>query len=205
VNYKASEKHWVLDSGCSQHMTGNDSMFTTLGHPGEHEHVAYGDNWRARIVGLGKIVITKDLSISNILFVESLSFNLLSVAQLCDLRLICTFDKNDVIVIHEKDKSLVFKDFRYWHIYLVDFSSKEANSMTRLFSKSSLGWFWHRRIAHIAMSNIKKAHKRWMVTGLKDVTFNKNKLCSASQAGKQVATHHPLKMMLSTSKIISIA
>jgi hypothetical protein len=154
---------------------------------------------------LGKIVITKDLSISNILFVESLSFNLLSVAQLCDLRLICTFDKNDVIVIHEKDKSLVFKDFRYWHIYLVDFSSKEANSMTRLFSKSSLGWFWHRRIAHIAMSNIKKAHKRWMVTGLKDVTFNKNKLCSASQAGKQVATHHPLKMMLSTSKIISIA
>jgi hypothetical protein len=26
VNYKAGGKHWVLDSGCSQHMTGNDSM-----------------------------------------------------------------------------------------------------------------------------------------------------------------------------------
>jgi hypothetical protein len=37
-----------------------------------------------------------------------------------------------------------------------------------------------------------------MITGLKDVTFDKNKFCSAYQAGKQVAIHHPLKTMLST-------
>jgi hypothetical protein len=204
VNYKADGKHWVLDSGCSQYMTSNDSMFTTLRHPGEHEYVTYGDNSRARIVGLGRIAITKDLSISNVLFVESLSFNLLSVAQLCDLGLICTFDKNGVVVIHEKDKSLVFKGFRHGHIYLVDFFSKEANSMTCLFSKSSLGWLLHRRIAHIGMSNLKKAHKRRMITGLKDMTFDKNKLCSACQAEKQVATHHPLKTMLSTSKLLEL-
>jgi hypothetical protein len=52
----------------------------------------------------------------------------------------CTFDKYDVIVFHEKDKSLVFKGFRYGHIYLVDFFEKEASSMTYLFSKTSLGW-----------------------------------------------------------------
>jgi hypothetical protein len=138
------------------------------------------------------------------LFVESLSFNLLSVAQLCDFGLICTFDKTNVVVIHEKDKSLVFKGFRNEHIYLVDFSLKEANSMTCLFFKSSLGWLWHRRIALIGMSNLKKAHKRGMITGLKDVAFDKNKLCSACQAGKQVATHHPLKTMLSTSKPLEL-
>ena len=44
VNYKAGGKHWVLDSGCSQYMTGNDSMFTTLEDVGDHEHVTYGDN-----------------------------------------------------------------------------------------------------------------------------------------------------------------
>jgi hypothetical protein len=80
VNYKAGEKYWVLDSGCSQHMTGNDNMFTTLGDLEDHKHITFGDNSRARIIGLGRIVITKDLSISNVLFVESLSFNLLSVA-----------------------------------------------------------------------------------------------------------------------------
>jgi transposase InsO family protein len=54
------------------------------------------------------------------------------------------------------------------------------------------------------MSNLKKAHKREMITGLKDVTFNKNKLCSACQAGKQVVIHHHLKTMLSTSKPLEL-
>ena len=80
MNYKAGRKHWVLDSGCSQHMTGNDSMFTTLEDPGDHEHVIYGDNSRGKVLGLGKIVISKDLSISNVLFVEALNFNLISIA-----------------------------------------------------------------------------------------------------------------------------
>jgi transposase InsO family protein len=54
------------------------------------------------------------------------------------------------------------------------------------------------------MSNLKKVHKRRMITGLKDVTFDKNKLCSACQAGKQVIIHHPLKTMLSTSKPLEL-
>jgi hypothetical protein len=73
-------------------MTDNDNMFTTHGDPGDHEHVTFGDNSRAKIIGLCRSAITKDLSISNVLFVKSLSFNLLSVAQLCDFGLICTFD-----------------------------------------------------------------------------------------------------------------
>jgi hypothetical protein len=77
VNYKADGKYWVLDSGCSQHMTG-------LGDPGNHDHVTYVDNTRGRVAGLERIVITKDFSISNVLYVKSLTFNLLSVAQLCD-------------------------------------------------------------------------------------------------------------------------
>jgi hypothetical protein len=54
------------------------------------------------------------------------------------------------------------------------------------------------------MSNLKKAHKRGMITGLKDVTFDKSKLCSACQFGKQVVIHHPLKIMLSTSKPLDL-
>jgi hypothetical protein len=139
VNYKADGKHCVLDSGCSQHMTGNNSMFTSLRDPGDHDHITYVDNTRGRVAGLGKIVIIKDLSISNVLNVESLSFNLLSVAQLCDFELMCTFDKYGVIVFLKKDKSLVFKGFRYGHIYLVDFSEKEVSSITCIFFKTSLG------------------------------------------------------------------
>ena len=45
----------------------------------------------------------------------------------------------------------------------------------------------------------------WVVTvrGLKDVTFEKDKLYSACQAGKQVGNTHPKKSMMSTSKHFS--
>jgi len=204
VNYKAGGKHWVLDSGCTQHMTGNDGMFTSIENPGNHEQVTFGDNSKGKVIGLGKIAISHDLSISNVLYVKSLSFNLLSIAQLCDLGLTCTFGKNDVVVTSETSKELIFKGFRHGHLYLVDFSAKDASLTTCLFTKTSLGWLWHRRIAHIGMSKLKKSFKLGMVTGVKDVTFEKNKLCSACQAGKQVASHHPMKTMVSTSKPLEL-
>ena len=70
----------MLDSGCTQHMTGNDLMFTSLEDPSDNEQVTFGDNSKGKVIGLGKIAILNDLSISNVLFVKSLSFNLLSIA-----------------------------------------------------------------------------------------------------------------------------
>ena len=51
----------------------------------------FGDNGKSKVKGLGKITISNDISISNVLLVESLNFNLLSVAQLCDLGFKCIF------------------------------------------------------------------------------------------------------------------
>jgi hypothetical protein len=108
-------------------MTGIDNMFTTLEDPVDHEHVTFGDNSRARIIGLGRITITKVLSISNVMFVESLSFNLLSVAKLCVLGLICTFDKYGVIMFLEKKTNhWCLKGFRYGHFYIIHYSFYDA-------------------------------------------------------------------------------
>jgi len=81
VNYKTGGKYWVLYSGCTQHMTGYVKMFTSLDEDvGDHEQVTFGDNSKEKMVGLSKVAIIKDLSISNVLLVDSLSFNLLSIA-----------------------------------------------------------------------------------------------------------------------------
>ena len=111
MNYEAGGKHWVLDSGCTQHMTGYVKMFTTLDEDVGYEHVTFGDNSKGKVIGLGKVAIIKDLSISNVLFVESVSFNLLSIAQFCDLGLMCTFSDSEVVVTNKEDKSLIFKGF----------------------------------------------------------------------------------------------
>ena len=47
-----------------------------------YDSITFGDNRKGKVKGLGKIAISNDLSISNVLLIESLNFNLLAVAQL---------------------------------------------------------------------------------------------------------------------------
>ena len=80
--------------------------------------------------------------IANVLLVESLNFNLLSVAQLCDLSFKCIFGVDDVKIISVDGSNLIFKGFRHENLYLVDFNVREAQSSICLLTKSSMGWLW---------------------------------------------------------------
>jgi hypothetical protein len=75
-----------------------------------------------------------------VLLVESLNFNLLFVAQLCDLEFKCIFKVDDVEIISVDGSNLIFKDFRYENLCLVDFNASDAQLSTCLFTKSSMGW-----------------------------------------------------------------
>ena len=80
MNYKTSGSHWVIDSGCTQHMTGDPRMFTSLDEEVDgQERITFGDYSKGKVKELGKVAISNDYSISNMLYVASLSFNLLSV------------------------------------------------------------------------------------------------------------------------------
>jgi hypothetical protein len=118
------------------------------------------------------------MSISNVLLVESLDFNLLSVAQLCDLGFKCIFDSDDIQIISVDGSNLIFKGFRHGSLYLVDFNDSETQLTSCLLSKSSMGWLWHRRLGHVGMKQLNKLLKHDLVRGLKDVTFDKDKPCS---------------------------
>ena len=61
-------------------MTGDPRMFTSLDKEVDgQERITFGDNSKGKVKGLGKVVISNDQSISNVLYVALLSFNLLSV------------------------------------------------------------------------------------------------------------------------------
>ena len=127
-------------------------MFSQLEASGSsNENIVFGDNGKGKVMGLGKIAISNDLSISNVLLVKSLNYNLLSVSQLCQLGYNCLFTDVDVTVYRREDSSLVFKGYLKSKLYLVDFSLDNANLETCLMAKSSIGWLWHRRLAHVGM------------------------------------------------------
>ena len=99
-------------------------MFTSLDEVDGQERITFGDNSKGKVKGLSKVAISNDHSISNVLYVASLSFNLLSVGQLCDLGFQCLFIKKKVVVSKKDDEQVIFKGFRYNNLYPVDFTSE---------------------------------------------------------------------------------
>jgi hypothetical protein len=115
-------------------MTGDARMFNLIDANGNdgYDSITFGDNDKGKVKGLGKIVISNDLSISNVLLVESLNFNLLSVAQFCDLGFKYIFGVDDVEIISVDGPNLIFKGFRYtWFIsMLVKLNCQHACSLS---------------------------------------------------------------------------
>jgi transposase InsO family protein len=147
------------------------------------------------IKGLGKIAISPNHSISNVFLVDSLDYNLLSVSQLCKMGYNCLFTDVGVTVLRRSDDSIAFKGVLDGQLYLVDFNDNNAELDTCLIVKTNMGWLWHRPLAHVGMKNLHKLLKGEHILGLTNVNFEKDRSCSACQAGKQVGAHHPHKNM----------
>ena len=60
-------------------MTDDSRMFNSINEKESNgvDSITFSDNGKCKVKGLGKIAIYNDLSISNVLLVESLNFDLL--------------------------------------------------------------------------------------------------------------------------------
>jgi hypothetical protein len=161
-------------------MTGEKKMFT---NPEEYdspiERIMFGDNNYGEVVGQGDIPISKDSSLTNIYLVDTLGYNLLSVSQFCEKGYNYLFTNEGVTILRREDSSIAFTDRLKGKLYLVDFTTTKVELKTCLVAKSNLGWLWHRRLAHVGMRNLAKFEKGEHILGLTNVTFEKDRLCSA--------------------------
>jgi len=130
-------------------MMGDSSKFTHIS-PKKSGHVTYDDNNKGRILGVGKIGTNSSNSIENVLLVEGLKHNLLSVSQLCDKCYLVSFDSQKFLIEHKHDTNIKHIGYRVNNVYMIDLSQKLDNSKCFL-SKDDDPWLWHKRIAHINM------------------------------------------------------
>jgi hypothetical protein len=156
------------------------------------------------VKGFSKIAISPDHSISNVFLVEYFDYNLLSVSQLCKIGYNCLFTDIGVTVFRISEDSIAFKGVLEGQLYLVDFNENTTELNTCLITKTNMGWLWHRRLAHVGMKNLHKLLKGEHILGLTNVHFEKDRVCSACQAGKQVGAHHPHKNIMTTDRPLEL-
>src|SRR3954462_7293586 len=191
---------WIMDSGCTNHMTYDRSLLmdSTL-RPSDKSHITFADTGKSKVLGLGRVAISKDQHMDKVMLVESLGFNLMSVSMLCDLNMIVLFGKYRCLVLMESDKSLVFERYRKHDLYMVDFSAGPQLAVC-LLTKASECWLWHRRLGHAGMRNLHTLAKKNHVIGIEGVKFKKDHLCGACEAGKMTRAKHPTKTIMTTTR-----
>jgi hypothetical protein len=115
-------------------------MFTSyIKNKDSHDTIIFGDWNQGKVKGIGKIEITTEHSISNVVLVESLGYNLLSVSELCHIGYNFLFTNVDVTVFRRSDGSLAFKCVYDSKLYLVDFAKQNVDLDECLLAKTNLG------------------------------------------------------------------
>nr|GEW35134.1 hypothetical protein [Tanacetum cinerariifolium] len=147
---------WIIDSGCSKHMTGNRTLLTNfvkkfLGT------VRFGNSDFAVIAGYGDVVIGS-MTIKKVYYVEGLGHNLFSVGQFSNKGLKVAFRKSTCFV-RNKDGVDLLTDDRSSNLYTI-------------------------ALSHLNFATINNLVKNNLVQGLPKMKFEKDHLCFACEQGK---------------------
>ena len=92
---KNNTQSWIVDSGASNHMTGDSSVFHNYTPSFENNTVRIADGTSSKVAGIGTVIISKDITLNSVLFVPNLDCNLLSISKITrDLNCVTKFNSN---------------------------------------------------------------------------------------------------------------
>ena len=141
---------WYVDNGYSRHLIGDKSMFVSLDE-NKTRNVTLGN------VAVGIIRVKGIVSLNNgrgkardVLFVDGLKHNFLSVSQMCDRGCDVLFKAQDCEIRSTTTRKVLAKGFQTKNnAYILKVDSKEY-----YIGKQDEPWLWHERLGHINFDHI---------------------------------------------------
>jgi hypothetical protein len=74
------ENTWLMDFGCSKHMTENKKWFSSLTPSSQKDYVIFGDDKMGKVLSTGIIQVYDFFTLNDVGLVHKLRYNLLSVS-----------------------------------------------------------------------------------------------------------------------------
>ncbi|KAI5385008.1 hypothetical protein KIW84_071848 [Lathyrus oleraceus] len=92
---KEKIKSWIVDSGASDHMTGDFTLFSSYSPCPYNYNVQIADGTHSKVMGKGSIIISPNITLDSVLYVPKLDCNLLSISKITrDLKCVTKFFSN---------------------------------------------------------------------------------------------------------------
>nr|GEV28176.1 integrase, catalytic region, zinc finger, CCHC-type, peptidase aspartic, catalytic [Tanacetum cinerariifolium] len=194
---------WIVDSGCSKHMTGDRSLLRKFIKKFMGIVCFRNDNFEA-ITGYGDY-IQGNITIFHVYYVEGLGHNLFSVGQFCDGDLEVAFRSKKCYIRNLEGNDLLTGGGES-NLYTISISDMASSSPVCLMSKATSikSWLWHHRLSHLNFGTIKDITRLDLVDGLLKFKYEKDHLCSACERGRSKKASHPSKLVSSDNSKLEL-
>ncbi|KAE8684070.1 hypothetical protein F3Y22_tig00111154pilonHSYRG00007 [Hibiscus syriacus] len=171
---------WILDSGCSYHITPNREWFSTY-RPVNSGSVYLGDDRCCNIVGIGDVRIKMHdgsvRTLSGVRHIPDLKKNLISLGTLHKNGFIPKADEDRETIRIVKGALTVMKGkMTAGNIYRL-LGSTVAGGVHSVESCDDTTKLWHMRLAHLSERGMAELHKRNLLHGVKSCKLDFCKYC----------------------------
>lgn len=119
-----------------------------------NSYVTFGDGARGKIKDICKLVYPGFPSLDNVLLVEGLAANLISISQPCDQGLNVSFNKSECIVFN-KDQEALMKGSRFKDNCYLWISQDRCQPSTCLIFNEDETKLWHQKCGHLNLKSMK--------------------------------------------------
>ena len=201
---------WYMDSGASNHMTCHGEWFDRLMPTQSQGYVVTGDDTQHAITHTGSVPLKmhdgRVKSMSDVLYVPSITKNLASVGQMVEQGLQVRFNQHGCFVEDFKNGcKLIAKGQKDGRLFKLDAGIPELK--TAMFSKGQGVVpdidIWHKRIGHVNVQKLKSMQAKGIVGGLPRFKYDgSNHMCDACQFGKQARLPFPKDSQMSWRSFI---
>ena len=176
-----SSKSWLIDSGCTNHMTSDKVLFKEL-KLSKVTKVRIGNGGYLPAKGIGTVAIITSSgtkTISDVLYVPDIDQNLLSVGQLLEKGFKVSFEDFHCLIFYATGKEILRVKMRG-----KSFSYDPMEEQIAYFNKVSSTEIWHKRLGHCHLQRMLKLQKNDMTRDLPELDDHVPN-CIACQFGKQ--------------------
>ncbi|BAH94868.1 Os10g0400000 [Oryza sativa Japonica Group] len=184
------ENVWIVDSGCSRHMTGDKNWFSSLKKASKTESIIFGDASTSAVLATSLVKVNEKFELKNVALVEDLKYNLLSVLQIVDENFEVHFKKTGSKVFDSCGDSML-NISRYGRVFKADFENHVSPVITCLVAKFYNDvMFWHRRLGHVGFDHLTRLSGLDLVRGLPKLKKDLDLICTPCRHAKMVASSH---------------
>jgi hypothetical protein len=179
------EPKWHMDTGASNHMTGNGTVFSELDRSVTRT-VRFGDGSVVDIRGRGTVVFVAHAGchhvLSRVYYIHRLRTSIVSVGQLDEVG--CSaIVKGGFMVVRDHQENLIAKVPRTGNrLYTVELQL--TRPMYLAAATNDDAWRWHARYGHLNFDAMRKLAQGDMVRGMPTVE-HVDQVCDGCLIGKQ--------------------